>query len=283
MVDVCGGGGGGGGGDDDDGGACMRACRGRACTRARVGVRRRKATKGREILSALFCFSPSPSPRFFLSLSLSLFPSLSPFLPVSLSISLFFFLSLRLLRSLSLSLSSVRAFVSRCPRAAWGVWCNELENHQYPSTDKYRPRLATARAPPQKISLQRENGTFSPPPCRGGDQWTPPRPIKSCPASHGLAPASLPLLFLHQRAVPSLRLASLPVFSQHPLLSPPRHRYSPYSSFVRRQRSLMILSRFDSLSFLFFFIFFSFFFFFFLFYFLFYLFFMIFVEKVSQS
>lgn len=280
MVDVCGGGGGGGG--DDDGGACMRACRGRACTRARVGVRRRKATKGREILSALFCFSPSPSPRFFLLLSLSLSFSFPFPLSACLSFYLSLFLSFSPSPSFPLSLSSVRAFVSRCPRAAWGVWCNELENHQYPSTDKYRPRLATARAPPQKISLQRENGTFSPPPCRGGDQWTPPRPIKSCPASHGLAPASLPLLFLHQRAVPSLRLASLPVFSQHPLLSPPRHRYSPYSSFVRRQRSLMILSRFDSLSFFFFFIFVSFFFFF-LFYFLFYLFFMIFVEKVSQS
>lgn len=145
------------GGDDggDDGArACMRACRERACTRARVEVRQ---CQGREMSS--IC------PFLFRALSFSS-PIYSFRLPLFLSLSLsFFFLftsfSFAILLPLSISLflsPFVRSF-----RAAWGVWCNELEN-QYPSTDKYRPRLATACTPRRKISPQRENGTLSLPP-----------------------------------------------------------------------------------------------------------------------
>jgi len=153
LVVTCGsdGDGDGDGGGGGDARACMRACRGRACTRACVGIRC-KAMKGRDVLFALF-FST-------LSLSLSLSRSLS--LSLRFFSCYFFF---RSFLSLSFFLSfSVRLFDSRCSCAAWGVWCNESEN-QYPSTDKYRPRLATARAPPRKSrSLQRENGMFSLPP-----------------------------------------------------------------------------------------------------------------------
>lgn len=104
---MCGddGGGGGGGGDAR---VCMRACRRRACTRARVGIRRCKTMKGRDVLFALFCFAPSLSlglRSLFFSVSLSLFLSLSFFL---------FFLSL----SLALFLSLFLAFLVRPFRVA---------------------------------------------------------------------------------------------------------------------------------------------------------------------
>lgn len=92
------GGGGGGGGDVR---ACMRARRGRACTRARVGIRRCKAMKGKDVLFGLFCFAPSLAlclRSLFLSLSLSL-PSLC------LSFSIFLFFSVSFVRSLFLSFS----------------------------------------------------------------------------------------------------------------------------------------------------------------------------------
>lgn len=86
-------------------------------------------------------------PLYLFVFLLSFPPSLCPYLSLS-----FYF-------SLSLSLSQ---FVSRCSHVAWGVWCNESEN-QYPSTGKYRPRLATARAPPRKSrSLFRERTERSP-------------------------------------------------------------------------------------------------------------------------
>lgn len=195
--------------------ACMRAYRERASVRARVlvseydNVRRERCP-----LFALFCSK--------LSLPLHLSLRLS-----SLSLS-FFFLSLLLDLSPSLPL-----FVSLCLSVRFallgGVWCNELEN-QYPSTGKYRPRLATACAPRRKSrSLFRERTVRSPfPP----DAWRPLDPpktkIKSRPASVGSA--SLPLPFLYQRVLRSLRF--LPSRC-HLLPSFPRQRHQFLMNSIR--------------------------------------------------
>lgn len=136
--------------------ARVHACLPRACVHA-CSCRSTTMSGERDVLYLPF------------SLSSSLFLLTYLFLPspsLSLSLSFFFFFtsfSFAILLPLSISLflsPFVRSF-----RAAWGVWCNELEN-QYPSTDKYRPRLATACAPRRKISPQRENGTLSLPPWR---------------------------------------------------------------------------------------------------------------------
>lgn len=111
------------------------------------------------------------------------------FLSFSLSFSLIF--SVSFARSLSLS---VRLFVLRCFRAAWGVWCNESEN-QYPSTGKYRPRLATARAPPRKSrSLFRERTERSPFPPDTVETTGPPQDRLNLapPLSARLPPLCLP-------------------------------------------------------------------------------------------
>jgi len=148
------------------------------------------------------CFFSSLSHLFLVSFS---FPLASPSVPFSLSLSLFF--------PVRFALPS---------RAARGVWCNELEN-QYPSTGKYRPRLATARAPPRKSrSLFRERTERAPfpPPDAVGTAGPPQDRLNLAPPLPAWLPPLLPLPLPQQRALRSFQfLPFSPSFSFLPPLS----------------------------------------------------------------
>lgn len=108
-----------------------------------------------------------------------------------------------------------------------GYGTEELEN-QYPSTDKYRPRLATARAPPRKSrSLFRERTEPSP-------LFSTPRFLSTSPSFSLLAN---PFLFPSSAKISSSLRASLlfaSLFSAFLLFSALRFSSLPFYSLLRR-------------------------------------------------
>lgn len=108
-----------------------------------------------------------------------------------------------------------------------GGYGTELEN-QYPSTDKYRPRLATARAPPRKSrSLFRERTEPSP-------LFSTPRFLSTSPSFSLLAN---PFLFPSCAKISSSLRASLlfaSLFSAFLLFSALRFSSLPFYPLLRR-------------------------------------------------